>query len=297
MVHLAHLSDIHITAPTLEWRRGDYFNKRIAGWINFRWLGRRYRFRRAPEVLQRLARDLRERRPDHVVFSGDATAMGFESEFKRAAALLGVGDPSMPSGLAVPGNHDYYTRHSATLGGFERHFAAWQRGVRVDDEVYPFAQRVGHLTLIAVNSSAGNRWAWDASGRVGKPQLERLERLLRRLEPGPRILVTHYPVCLSSGRREYPWRGLRDAAQLIEVAARGGVRLWLHGHRHASYHLVAPPRAPFPVVNAGSATQTKVWSYAEYHFEGNHCRVTRRTFDPGTGAFRDGQVFELMLAE
>ncbi len=297
MVRLAHLSDIHITAPHLEWRRRDYFSKRMAGWINFRWLGRRYRFRRAPEVLQRLMAELRQRRPDHIVFSGDATAMGFEAEFQRAAAILGVGDPALPPGLAVPGNHDYYTRHSAAQGLFERYFAPWQQGQRVGTEVYPFAQRVGHLNLIAVNSSSGNRWAWDATGRVGRPQLERLELLLARLEPGPKILVTHYPVCLSSGRRESPWRGLRDAAQLIDVAARGGVRLWLHGHRHASYHLLAPPRAPFPVINAGSATQTKVWSYAEYVFEGNHCRVRRRSFDPAAGGFRDRQAFELTLAD
>jgi hypothetical protein len=103
-------------------------------------------------------------------------------------------------------------------------------------------------------------------------------------------------VCLSSGRREFPWRGLRDAAQLIDVAGRGGVRLWLHGHRHASYHLLAPPRAPFPVINAGSATQSKVWSYAEYHFEGNHCQVRRRIYDPTLGGFRDSEAFALTLA-
>ena len=153
------------------------------------------------------------------------------------------------------------------------------------------------MNLIAVNSSAGNRWVWDASGRVGRGQLERLEKLLPRLEPGPKILVTHYPICLSSGRREYPWRGLRDAAQLIEVAARGGVRLWLHGHRHASYHLLAPPRAPFPVINAGSATQNKVWSYAEYSFDGNHVKVRRRVYEPGASCFCDRQAFELTLAD
>src|SRR5438105_2040610 len=41
MTRLAHLSDIHITAPALEWRLGDWFTKRYPGWVNFRWLGRR----------------------------------------------------------------------------------------------------------------------------------------------------------------------------------------------------------------------------------------------------------------
>jgi 3',5'-cyclic AMP phosphodiesterase CpdA len=76
MIRLAHLSDIHITAPRLDWTRRDWFNKRYAAWFNYRWLGRRHRFRRADEVLTRLVTELTDRRPDHIIFSGDATALG-----------------------------------------------------------------------------------------------------------------------------------------------------------------------------------------------------------------------------
>src|SRR5207249_4244320 len=103
------------------------------GWINHRVLGRGYRFRKADLVLARLMRELRERRPDHLVFSGDATAMGFESEMQKAAQLLGVADPGSFPGLAVPGNHDYYTIRTAASGVFEKHFQPWQQGTRVDD--------------------------------------------------------------------------------------------------------------------------------------------------------------------
>jgi 3',5'-cyclic AMP phosphodiesterase CpdA len=296
MVYLAHLSDVHITAPRLEWRLSDWFNKRWPGWINFRWLGRRYRFRRADEVLIALAAELRTRRPDRVLFSGDATAMGFESEFKRAVDLMGVAHPEMPPGLAVPGNHDYYTRSVAASGLFERYFGPWQTGERVEGAVYPFAQRVGSVSLVAVNSCTGNRLAWDAGGSAGAEQILRLRRLLKELEPGPRILVTHYPVCLASGKRERRTHGLRDLAELVDVAAEGGVSLWVHGHRHHAYHLTAPPQAPFPVVCAGSATQFGLWSYAEYRIDGASCRVLRRVYDPEQQAFRDGETFELALA-
>src|SRR5205823_4279813 len=107
-VRLAHFSDVHITAQPLGWKRADWLSKRFHGYVHFSWLGRRRRFRNADEVAAALAAELRQRRPDRVVFSGDATALGFESEFARAAALLGVsGDDRLP-GLAVPGNHDYY---------------------------------------------------------------------------------------------------------------------------------------------------------------------------------------------
>jgi 3',5'-cyclic AMP phosphodiesterase CpdA len=295
MIRLAHLSDIHITAPRLDWTRRDWFNKRYAAWFNYRWLGRRHRFRRADEVLTRLVTELTDRRPDHIIFSGDATALGFESELKRAANLLRIGDASMPPGLAVPGNHDYCTSQAAASGLFERYFAPWQTGTRLNGALYPFTQQVGHLTLVAVNSCTGNRWPWDASGSVGPKQCDRLRELLAKLEPGPRILVTHYPVCLASGRPESFAHGLRDLRQLIDVAAAGGVSLWLHGHRHQAYEFQQLASVPFPVICSGSATQTNHWSYGEYTVEGTNWSLRRRIFDPITGGFRDGPASQLNL--
>src|SRR5262245_50269053 len=109
-VRLAHLSDIHVSSQVLGWRRRDWFTKRVAGWFNLRVLGRRRRFRHADEVLTALVADLRVRHPDCVVFSGDATNLGFENEFLRARSLFGLDRPDHLPGIAVPGNHDYYTR-------------------------------------------------------------------------------------------------------------------------------------------------------------------------------------------
>jgi 3',5'-cyclic AMP phosphodiesterase CpdA len=295
MIRLAHFSDVHITTKALDWQRADWFSKRLAAWVNLRFLGRGFRFRRADEVLTALAADLRRRRPDRVVFSGDATALGFEAELARAAAILGVhGCESLP-GLAVPGNHDYCTHPAAASGLFERHFAPWQTGERVDGAAYPFAQRVGPAWLVAVNSSSANHWPWDASGRVGAEQLRRLENLLRRLDSGPRILVTHYPVCKASGRRERRSHGLRDVADLVAVAEKGGVHLWLHGHLHGAYHVDDREVAPFPIICAGSATQNGRWSYGEYTIDSHRLRGVRRTFNPRAGCFRDNEAFELEL--
>jgi 3',5'-cyclic AMP phosphodiesterase CpdA len=294
-LRLAHLSDIHLTAPTLEWQWRDWFNKRLAAWFNFRWLGRRYRFRHADMVMAALTAEFRERRPDHIIFSGDATALGFESEFRRAAEALGVGNSAAPAGLAVPGNHDYCTIPAAASGQFERHFAPWQQGERVDAHVYPFAQKVGPAWLIAVNSCTGNRWAWDAAGSVGGEQLDRLERLLQRLEGGLRILVTHYPVALWNGKRERRTHGLRDLDKVLAVATRGKISLWLHGHRHGFYHLLPTAHVAFPILCAGSATQTRCWSYGAYVLDGTHLHVQRRVFDLASGAFIDGASFALDL--
>ncbi len=291
-VRLAHLSDLHLTAGGLAWCWHDWLSRRLFSWVNLRFLGRGRQFARADYVLGRLMEDIVARQIDHVVFSGDATALGFDAELAVTARLLQVG--TRP-GIAVPGNHDYCTPRAAASGAFERIFAPWQTGEQIDGQLYPFAQRVGDIWLIGVNSCKGNRWFWDASGRTGKEQLQRLKRLLEKLPAGPRILVTHYPVCLADGRPETFSHGLRDLRETVAVAAAGGVSLWLHGHRHPFYWFQETAFAPFPVICAGSATQAGLWSYGEYVIDGNRIEGTRRTFDPQGDAFQDKERFELTL--
>jgi 3',5'-cyclic AMP phosphodiesterase CpdA len=293
MIKLAHFSDIHITASPLGWQAGDWLSKRFTSWLNQR-LHRARKFALADEVVSRLMDDVVSRHIDHLVFSGDATALGFESEVRRAAELLRVGQGSIP-GLAVPGNHDYCTRIAAASGAFERRFAPWQTGRRVGDEPYPFAQQVGPIWLIGVNSATGNRWPWDAGGAVGTAQLERLRALLANLGKGLKILVIHFPVCLASGRREPFYHGLRDLEALLDVANSGGVSLWLHGHRHSPYFLQQPAGATFPIIGAGSATQRDLWSYGEYTIDGVTLRAARRAYDPVANCFRDVAEFTMQL--
>jgi len=295
-VRLAHFSDIHVTCRPLGWQREDWLNKRLAAWMNLRILGRAHRFRHADQVLVALMSDLRLRRPDHLIFSGDATALGFEAELIHAAGLIGLRDGARLPGIAVPGNHDYCTPTAAESGDFEKHFACWQTGERVDDAVYPFAQRVGSAWLVAVNTSTANRWAWDASGGVDALQLDRLARLLSRLPGGPRILVTHYPVCLKSGKPERRSHRLRNLDDLVRIAAAGKISLWLHGHRHGAYHHESPMLAPFPVICAGSATQYGLWSYSEYLILEGQVKGMRRVYDQQSGAFREDESFQVGLA-
>ncbi len=197
----------------------------------------------------------------------------------------------------MPGNHDYCTFTSAASGHFERSFQPWLHGERVGEAYYPFAQRVGAAWLVAVNSATANRWAWDASGAVGAAQLQRLERLLTRLDGGPRILVTHYPVYRASGKPERGIRDLRDLDTVLEVARRGGISLWLHGHRHDRYHHAPSDLSPFPVICSGSATQHGKWSYGDYTLHGYRLTVMRRVYDANGEKFSDAESFELKLPE
>jgi hypothetical protein len=84
-------------------------------------------------------------------------------------------------------------------------------------------------------------------------------------------------------------------SDLVAVAIRGGICLWLHGHRHGAYHHGHCEFAPFPIVCAGSATQSGRWSYGEYTIEGNAFHALRRVFCPTSGSFQDSVSFDLRL--
>jgi len=295
MVKLLHFSDVHLTAEPLGWRVTDAFGKRATGWVNVRLLGRGHRFKHAGPVAQALVAEWRKRKPDHLVFTGDATTLAFDTEMAAAANYLHVGQPDLPPGIAVPGNHDLYTFGAARSRNFETYFASWLEGERIDGEAFPFARKAGHVWLIALGSSRATLMPWDASGRVGEAQLERLRKLVAKLDPGPRIVVTHYPILTRSLKPEPYWRRLRDWHRVRSVAAECGISLWLHGHRHHWYILPQSEAMPFPSLCAGSSTQTKRWGYHEYTITDWHLAGVRRVYNPATETFGDVKTFELEL--
>jgi 3',5'-cyclic AMP phosphodiesterase CpdA len=295
MIRLVHISDIHLTCSPLGWQAKDFLTKRLPGWINLRWLGRAHRFQHAEEILQAFTQELQAKRPDRIIFSGDATGLGFENELDVGIRALGVNDTVGVSGFAVPGNHDYYTPEVAASGAFEKRFAPWQMGERMDGATYPFAQRVGPIWLIGLNSCKGNRLFWDATGRVDDSQLERLRELMKRLSPGFRILVTHYPIARPNGEPERSDHCLLNLADLIKVAREANVCLWLHGHQHVGYILQESEFAPIATIGAGSLTQTGHGSYFHYTFDGNRLLAEKRTYSLTEKRFEIEGTVELLL--
>lgn len=287
MLRLVHFSDIHLFQAQARWKARDYLSKRMTGYVNSRYLPRSKGFKQAAQVLRQLVQDAYARQPDLVIFSGDATTLGVEEEFALATEILQVGSAGTPPALAVPGNHDYYTTHSVKHGLFERHFAPWQQGERIDQNIYPFAQIVGNLYVVGVNSCQWNRWSWDSTGRVGIDQLLRLEALLSSEAARSRIkiLVTHYPLALADGGPERRHRRLRDLHDLLTVSTKYGVRLWLHGHRHQAYMVQAQADRPVVALCVGSGTMHDHWSYGEYLFNDTDLIVKQYSYQPATSRF------------
>ena len=294
-LRLCHFSDIHLTASPIGWSVRDLFGKRVTGWFNVNALGRGARFKHAPSVVDVLRQEFTTRGYDHLVFSGDATMLGFESEMLVAAEALGVHDESLPPCIAVPGNHDVYVGRVERRRLFEFAFRPWQRGERVGDWHYPFARKVKDVWLIALNSARANFWPWDASGKVGDHQLDRLRELTASLDAGLRIVVSHYPILTPQRKPEPRFHRMRDWRRVRDVAAECGISLWLHGHKHSWYVLSAGENLPFAAICAGSGTQTKRWGYHEYEIADRKLAGLRRVYEPEAAAFVDAERFDLEL--
>jgi len=279
---LAHISDWHCT--TLEgvgW--GSLASKRFFGWLS--WIIRRRKTHR-PEVLAALFDDLKGQQPDHVAVTGDLTNVALEQEFVEAAGLLArLGSPERV--FVVPGNHDAYVAISRRLS--LDHWAEYMlsdlsdavapaeadSGERVEarprawaptrDE-FPTLRLRGEVALVGVSSSEPTP-LFNASGSVGKEQLERLEVTLAQL--GERglcrvVLINHPP----TDEGLSPRRRLRDGALLRRSLSRAGAELVLFGHDHRTRIARLPgPSGEIPVVGVRSSSYCgeRPHKRAQYH--------------------------------
>jgi 3',5'-cyclic AMP phosphodiesterase CpdA len=261
MLRIAHLTDLHATPARAD--LAALLGKRFFGWLSWQ-LRRRYAHQE--RVLEALLADLHAQAPDQIVVTGDLTNVAGEEEFPAARAWLErLGPPARVS--LVPGNHDAYVPVPA-----ERGVALWSDYIDSDGlgarspGGFPTLRVRGRLAMVGLCSAVPTP-LFQAGGRVGAAQLERLEGLLARLGRDGlfRIVLIHHPpeAGVVSRRRE-----LRDAAALRAVLARVGADLVLHGHTHRMRVGSLPgPAGPIPVVGARSASDVglRPEKRAQYH--------------------------------
>jgi 3',5'-cyclic AMP phosphodiesterase CpdA len=246
MFRLAHLSDPHL-GPLPPVRLRDLMGKRLTGYANWR-LGRGEAQDMA--VLGALIADVKAQHPDHIAVTGDFANIGLPSEFTTTRRFLeGLGPPDKVS--AIPGNHDVYVTGSAAA--LTPAIGPWMTGDDGEEPGFPFLKRRGRVALIGLSTGVPTP-VFVAAGRLGAPQIERLDAMLQALaeEDAIRIILIHHPPHESGATR---LRQLTDGASLRRTLARRGCEAILHGHNHrASLTSIPGPRRPIPVIGAPSAS-------------------------------------------
>jgi 3',5'-cyclic AMP phosphodiesterase CpdA len=248
----------------------------VFGWLS--WRARRSSIHRT-EVLEALLEDLAAAAPDQIVVTGDLTNVSLEEEFVAARDWLRrIGDPQRVT--AIPGNHDAYVPvpRARSWDLWADYLVSDSAGLALlagDPESEPAgigfpSVRIREPVAIVGICSAVPTPPFCASGAVGGPQLERVERVLTELATTDlfRVVLIHHPpdVRATSARR-----GLRDARALCGVLRRAGAELVLHGHLHrARRGWLEGPRGPIPVLGASSASDVGARRHkrANYHLLG-----------------------------
>lgn len=288
---IAHFSDLHVLAlgGVRPWR---FFGKRFTGWANIRF--KRGHIHRA-DYVRAVMREVRGRKVDHVVITGDITNLALEPEFELAHEILenelGLGADEIS---IVPGNHDLYTRGALRSRRFTMFFSRYTKcdidvAVDVGAGHFPFVKLRGPAAIIGI-STAVPRPPLIASGEIGSAQLAALDRALAHPEVKKRtpVLIQHHPVHNPPSRVKTYQNGLTDAdalAHRLRALDRG---LLLHGHLHRR---VQRSIGKVLAIGATSASlhheeDARMAGFNLYEIDERGVRAEAHVFEPASETFR-----------
>ena len=198
-----------------------------------------------------------------MAITGDITNLALEPEFEAARSLLEDDLGLAPSEISiVPGNHDLYTRGSLTGRRFTRYFGRFLESdlpeLAVDTGLgpFPFVRLRGPLAIVGL-SSAVPRLPFVAAGKLGRAQLDALERVLAHPEVVKRtpVVLLHHPAHNPPSRLKTLLEGLHDADELTRRVEHCSHGLILHGHLHKRQRRpLLTRRGELHVVGATSAS-------------------------------------------
>ncbi len=252
-MRIAHISDPHLLSLA-GIRLRDFLGKRWIGGLNL--LAIRAREHKL-EVFDALVEDINRASIDHVLCTGDVTNVALPGEFAFARARFDRFDHGPTDATVIPGNHDAYVQRGVPL--FGSHFGEYcttDPGWEWPDwDIWPIVRIRGQVAIVGLTTALETPW-FNAWGRVGRKQIERMEQALgdERLAGKFRIVAIHHPPV--GHYAEHRRHGLHDHEGFAMALARVGADLVLHGHEHRDLRAEArgPNGAPIPVHGIQSAT-------------------------------------------
>ena len=185
--------------------------------------GRGKVFDQAEEKIAELNRFIKENNIDHVLCTGDFTALGLAAELRSNAELI-TPLTEVPYGfITVSGNHDIYVKDVITSNHFINNFGSAMQTDMPEyctDGIWPFARLIGeNIAAIAVNSAKPNPVPWRTDGHIPTIQLDSLNRILddERLSGRFLFVMTHYASRLQNGKPDSFLHGLHNADDFLSI--------------------------------------------------------------------------------
>lgn len=253
-MRLVHVSDIH---HQVDWRARSWASSGLQGLlgrVELHGFGRLRRFAEAAAQWGRILEDIEAHSAEHVLLTGDLTAMGHPDELEAMHRTL---EHLFRAGrlTLVPGNHDRYVAPRAFESIFSSHLAS-DLPEYADAHGYPFVKLLGDdVALIGLDSTRVRGWSQYFVGRLGPQQLAALGKVLDdpRLAGRTVHVLSHHGPLSHDGRREWLESALIDGPDFLR-ALHGREVVLHHGHSHIrSWHRAEAERPH--LFGGGSSTE------------------------------------------
>lgn len=296
MFRIAHISDLHVLAPSGVELRRILFNKRMTGYANL--VMKRARVYRRDYLVSVLAAAASA--ADHLVVTGDITNLSLEGEYEEAVRLLEDAARSTEV-TVVPGNHDIYLPSIHRERRFPHHFRGFMESdlpalaVDLPAGYFPSVKLRGPAAIIGL-TSAVPRPPFVSAGYLGAEQLGALATILQHPEVTRRtaVVLIHHSPFDSRFRLEQLRGGLVDASALREALQPLARGLVLYGHLHIRRHgWLATASGGLDVVCATAAaldhTDDRIrggFNLYELDDDGRIGSIEARVLDPSASTFR-----------
>ncbi|HSX10323.1 MAG TPA: metallophosphoesterase [Chlamydiales bacterium] len=274
-MRIAHVSDFHYTH--LTWNPFRLLSKRILGNLNWLFLRKKHFFEEQVEPLPALFKSLNV---DLILFGGDFTTTSLIEEFEKAGRFV---KKCHQPWIAIPGNHDKYTKRSQRSKHFYRYFANKRTEIAHPVEFFTLkdhaveAHRVApHWWIIALDTALATN-PYSSEGLLSEKLESHLEEVLKLIPPNDSIIMlNHYPFFQNDVARHNLKRG--EALQQI-LQRHPRIRLYLHGHTHR--HTIADLQlSDLPIVlDSGSCAQGRKGAWNLIDLKPHGCTISTYRWD------------------
>lgn len=260
---IAHISDLHYSHASFS--PAQFFSKRWLGNLNLVLSRKRSYDPKRLELLPGLWKSLGV---DLVLITGDVSTTALPEEFALASTFATSCKKEGIHILALPGNHDCYTKGSCSSKRFYKFFdPCWEEKSLQKDRLSTIL--IGGVVLIGLDTSKATSLV-SSEGYFDEDLELLLENTLSSLpRQQPVFLANHFPFFAQPCARRNLVR--RDALKNL-IQRFPQIKLYLHGHTHR--HCLADLRAHnLPLIlDSGSTSHksTGMWNLIDYTPHGAH---------------------------
>jgi 3',5'-cyclic AMP phosphodiesterase CpdA len=260
---IAHLSDLHFS----------HFVLNPIQFLSKTWIGNANLLLKRGKILQPICAEdfgqfLLKQGVELVLISGDLSTTSQPLEFKKAKNFITSLETMGLKVLAVPGNHDHYTKKAFNKKLFYNFLSNTSCssfkcfGELKNDLIEHYCINNQHIILLDL--ATYTPW-FTAYGTFSSKIKERLMDILNTIpKNSPLIVVGHFPIVDKEGVFKH---SLKHGDELLDLLKKHPNVTYLHGHDHKFN--VLENKNGFYQVDAGSLSDTKKGSFSLIDLEKN----------------------------